>query len=343
MFILVSSRNNYQLFENFFLQKNDLPHKNIINVDTGSNKDQKEIGKNICLKKNIKFIETVSTELQVVLSEVIQKFINKSNSKWLLCLHSDSYLRKNDYDRLSKLLDNNYFDQFGMVGLNTIFWPHTIRYENINFDKFFFGLMGKSILSNVGFSVYGPHTIKSKDTQTIWNNLVGVDSVIDVGYLINMELFKKIINPSKKFPFVCSVDDLGMQFLQKNIYNVTLPNYYCIHDPWIKKKFKLPVSSPKALKKEFNKNFYNDDLSYEDEWKKKWKFDRQFKTGLKKPIVNNGFFKRMYTYFNNINRPELATIGDYAKNYYSGSLIGNFINHNNKMPPFIFEDYGRFR
>ena len=343
MFILVSSRNNYQLFENFFLKNNSLPFEKIINVDTGSNETQKSFGRNICNSNKINFEESVSNELQLVINDVIDKYINKTESKWILCLHSDSFLRKNDYQRLCKLLSNRYFDKFGMIGLNTIFWPHTIQYQDISFRNFFFGLMGKSILSKVNYSIYGPHTIKSNKIHNFWNNLVGVDTVVDIGYLINIELFKKFINPSKKFPFVCAVDDLGMQFLKNDIFNVTLPDYYCIHDPWVKKKFKLPVSSPKELKKNFNKDFYNDDLSYEIEWKRKWKFDRQFKTGLKKPIVNNNFIKKLYTYINNFARPANSNIGDTVRKYYTGTLIGKFIDHDNDRPPFIFKDYDKFK
>ena len=45
-----------------------------------------------------------------------------------------------------------------------------------------------------------------------------------------------------------------MQFLNNNVYNVTLPDVYCVHDPWVK-KYNMPVSSPIDLNKKFNKNF----------------------------------------------------------------------------------------
>ena len=57
MFILVSSRNNYQLFENFFLKHNSLPFEKIINVDTGSNETQKSLGRNICNSNKINFVK----------------------------------------------------------------------------------------------------------------------------------------------------------------------------------------------------------------------------------------------------------------------------------------------
>ena len=36
MHILVSSRNNYEMFDNFFLKKNQFWNESIINVDAGS-------------------------------------------------------------------------------------------------------------------------------------------------------------------------------------------------------------------------------------------------------------------------------------------------------------------
>ena len=342
MFVLVSSRNNYNLFENFFLKNNDLPNSKIINCDAGSTTENKNIGIEICNKNNINFYEPKNFEIQLILSEVIEKFINKSNSKWLLCLHTDSYLRVGEYKKLIKLLNNDYFDKFGLIGLNTIFWPHTKKIEGIKFDKFYFGLMGKSILSDLSYSVYGPHTIKNRLEQKKWNNLAAVETVMDIGYLINMKNFRKFIKPSNKFPFICSIDDIGLQFLNNNIYNVTLPDVYCVHDPWVKKRYNMPVSSPIDLNKQFNKNFYNDDLSYNYYWKKKWKFDRQFKSILKKPIVNNNIFKKTYTFLNNIRRPSKVKIDNEARLFYKDNLIAEFISHKKNIPLAIFKDYEKF-
>ena len=339
MFVLVSSRNNYNLFEEFFLSKNNIPLSKLINCDAGSNKKNKIIGRKICEKNKIIFFEPKNNSVQLILSEIIDELKNKSSSNWLLCLHTDSYLKSEDYYKLVKMLNNEYFDKFGLIGLNTIFWPHTKKFEEINFEEHYFGLMGKSILSNVNYSVYGPHTIKENNDIKEWNNLVAVESIMDIGYLINMNKFKKYIVPSNNFPFVCAIDDIGMQFLKNNIYNVTLPNIYCIHDPWIKNKYKMPVSSPKNLSKKFNDKYYNDDLSYNMYWKKKWKFDRQFKTVLRKPIVNNNILKKTYTVINNFFRQKKVTIDDEIRTNFKNTLIHKFINHHKNTPVLIFDEF----
>ena len=285
------------------------------------------------------YFETESTALQTVISEAIIKYRNKAKSKWLLFIHSDAYLTSYNYNKLISKLENNLFDQFGLIGLNTIFWSHTKRFEEINQDKFYFGLMGKVILADTNFTVYGPHTIKNPNNQKAWNNLVCVEAVMDIGLVVNMDLFSKYINPTDKIPFICAWDDVAMQFLNNGIYNVTIPDVHCVHDPWIKKKFNMPVSSPKNLKNKFNKNFYNDDLSFEQEWKAKWKFDRQYKNINKKPIVRNSFFKRFYTFINNIFRPNKVLIDQEIKDLYKDSLIGNFMNHSTYKPHLFFSDY----
>ena len=52
-------------------------------------------------------------------------------------------------------------------------------------------------LSNTDFTVYGPHTIKNIYDQKLWNNLVGVETVMDSGLLINMDKFSRYIEPEK--------------------------------------------------------------------------------------------------------------------------------------------------
>ena len=341
MHILVSSRNNYEMFDNFFLKKNQFPNKFIINVDAGSSNTNLEYGQQICKNKNITFLKTKETGLQNVIQETIDYIYQKNNkSKWLLYLHTDAYLPYDNYKKLNKLLNNNFFDKFGLIGFNTIFWPHTKKINDIDIkNKFYFGLMGKSILSENNLSVYGPHTISNRDIQSNWNNLVAIEAVMDIGVLININLFKKFIKVSKKFPFVCAIDDIAMQFLNNNIHNVTLPDIYCVHDPWVKKKYKIPISSPKNLKKTFNNKFYNDDFSFEEEWKIKWKFDRQYKNKLKRPIVNNSIFKKIYTYINNLNRLKKVQLSEEVKQKHKDTLIGDYMNYNKLYPYKIFEEY----
>ena len=338
MLTLVSSRNNYNLLEDFFLKKNGIPFSNIINADAGSTSQNKSIGKKLCKKHGMHYFETESTALQEVIAETIIKYRSNSKSKWLLFIHSDAYLTSNNYNKLISKLNNKLFNQFGLVGLNTVFWPHTKRFEEINQDQFYFGLMGKSILADTNFNVYGPHTIKNLDDQKDWNNLVCVEAVMDIGLVVNMDLFLKYIKPTDKIPFICALDDVAMQFLNSSIYNVTIPDVHCVHDPWIKKKFNMPVSSPKALYNKFNKDFYNDDLSFEKEWIRKWKFDRQYKNIIKKPIVRNNFFKRFYTFINNIMRPNKVILDQEIKDLYKNSLIGDFMNHSSDRPFLFFSD-----
>ena len=339
MLTLVSSRNNYDLLEKFFLKHNQIPYKNIINVDAGSTHINKETGKKLCKKYGINFLETESSALQLVVSETINYCKNKNNSKWLLFLHSDCYLVSNCYDKLLSKLKSSYFDQFGLIGLNTIFWPHTKKIQEVDLNYFYFGLMGKAFMADTNFTVYGPHTIKDKNIQKKWNNLVGVESVMDIGLLINMDLFSKYIIPSNKFPFICAFDEIAMQFLNNNIYNVTLPDIYCVHNPWIKKSFNMPVSSPKALYKKFNNKFYNDNLNFEIEWMSKWKFDRQYKNVLRKPIVRNNIFKQTNTYLNNFLRKKNVSMESDSKMIYHNKLIGKFMDHSADTPPFIFSEY----
>ena len=53
----VSSRNNYVLLEDFLLRNEQILDYNFYNIDDDSDEDQKEIGREICDKYDIKFIE----------------------------------------------------------------------------------------------------------------------------------------------------------------------------------------------------------------------------------------------------------------------------------------------
>jgi len=275
--IYLSSRNNYSLFEEFLSRNKEHLEKYIlINVDDFSNDDEKCKGKDICEKYNIPFVPNKARGLQNATSTVID-YLDKCNltSKFIVWMtHDSDVLTKDFFIILERLVYENKLNDFGIVGFN-ILGPQcgVISRTSIKFNQC--GMLGRAPLVELPGRGGWYRTPDMILDWNIWggeDKAIAVESPVDMGLVINVEKFKKYINPTDNYHLFCAFDDICLQFINNGVYNVTLPFLQIWHDQGIKAG-KVPIKSAQAAKAGDSKHFgdYGPHLLY---WKNTWGWER---------------------------------------------------------------------
>jgi len=109
----------------------------------------------------------------------------------------------------------------------------------------------------------------------IWggfNKAIAVESPVDMGLAINVDKFKKHIHVTDNYHLFCAFDDICLQFMNKGIYNVTIPFLQMWHNQEIKTG-KIPIKSAQAAQAGDSKHFgdYGPHFIY---WKSVWGWER---------------------------------------------------------------------
>lgn len=279
--IYCSSRNNYEMLEKEIIPNYNL--KNIeydfINIDDNSSEEQFKLGNQICKDNNVKMIKNngrgLFKALQTVVDYIEENNLNYSHVVWV---SHDTYPLTNDFfDKLNDLAELGKLDKFGCIGFNTIWKKYTCSEEDFvkkNLEGNYCGVLGRAVLTPVpGAGWYRPSDIPL--AKKSWGFNVAVESIVDMVMMFNIKNYKKFIECDPAYHHFCWGDDICLQFLKNNVYNVTLFDFYIYHDQNIKKKYKIPVNSATAAKKGDNYYFcdYGDHLNH---WNKKWGFDREW-------------------------------------------------------------------
>lgn len=310
--IYISSRNNYEMLENEVISYNKgFENFTFINVDDNSIEQQEKLGKEICKRHNIPFVKNSGRGLYMALKTASDWFeINEPSVKFIYwTTHDCNPLTTNLYEKINSLACSRKLDEFGCVGFNTIWkkWSCSAQeFKSLNLEGKYCGTLGRAVLTPVP----GVGWYRSSDFHLpwkIWGKTITVESVVDMAFVINLEKFRKLINPDEMFHHFCWGDDLCLQFLKKNVYNVTLSEFYVYHDQSIKSKYKIPESSYGAAKRGDTYHFCQHDRHYE-RWNKKWGFDRGWQRDLKK-------------------------LPDSVKEMHKDTLICNFIDHDVSKGP----------
>ena len=116
--ILFTSKNNYDLLENWISKYSNYDLPNIINLDLGSDKEEVEKGKRICSQYSIKYIKSQRTEFQ---HNIYQVFTNSKDSEndFILYLHQDCFpASKLDFRKINDCIIKNDLTTFGCIGFN---------------------------------------------------------------------------------------------------------------------------------------------------------------------------------------------------------------------------------
>ena len=302
----VSSRNNYVLLEDFLLRNEQILDYNFYNIDDDSDEDQKEIGREICDKYDIKFIENKGRGLQWAAQTMVES-VDDDCEFILWTTHDTMTITDNFYDLFQSKLDQ--LENFGVIGFNIIGPQCNISNKNIGENVL--GMIGRGVLTHLsgrgGWYRRGDMTLD----WDVWGgeNPIAIESPVDMILSFNVNLFKKYIKVTDEYHLFCAWDDICMQFLENDIYNVTLPNLQAFHNQNFKGN-KIPKKSANSAKKGNTKHFGRfDHFEY---WKSRWGWERD--------DVRETF----------------------PLEKYEGTLIGKFYSHDYKRGPMrIFDETTR--
>lgn len=242
--ILFISKNDYNLLENWLKIEFTPNFPSIINLDIGSNEDQKINGLKICSKFNIEFLQTDRTEMQINLQEVIDKSERLKSIDYLLYLHTDCFtIDANTFCLINSLIENNDLSRFGCIGFNIY---HDEEIQKIN-SKNQLMTTGRGCLQKGNGWYNSKNPIDSEQNRV---KAFAVESVMWCAALLNKNTYISKIKPDQDFNFFHAFDDIAYQFMLKNIYNVVIPHIRLKHDQSVKEKLGYNKKSPIGNKKE---------------------------------------------------------------------------------------------
>jgi len=281
----ISSRNNYEMLEKEVCKNVNLEGITLINVDDGSESSQVEMGIEICKNRNIIFLKNSGKGLHAATKTAIDYISQKiPECKFAYWLTHDCYpLTLNMFSKLSSLIKDGKLDQFGVIGFNTIWKKFTMseeQFRSSSLEGRYCGVLGRAVLT----AVPGAGWYRSSDFDLpweTWGKNIAVESVTDMNLMINIDAYNKHIECDEWFHHFCWADDLCLQFLSKNIYNITIADFYVYHDQDLKSKYKIPVNSYHAAKMGNQHYFSSHDRHY-IRWIEKWGFDRNWQKESKK-------------------------------------------------------------
>jgi len=274
--VYISSRNNYSLLEEF-IERNKAELENVyfVNIDDFSDKGEIILGRSICAKYNIPFIENRARGLQNATKTMIEHLdrVDKSYKYILWMTHDSHTITDNFVSKFDSIVSTGVLDEFGVVGFN-ILGPqcHVRNQSKVSPNQC--GMLGRAPLTKLpgrGGWYRTPDMVLDWD---IWggSRAIAVESPVDMTLAINIDMFKKYIDVSGQYHLFCAFDDICMQFLNRGVYNVTLPHLQIWHDQHIKDG-KVPVKSATAAKKGDSKHF-GDYGPHLVKWKSSWGWDR---------------------------------------------------------------------
>lgn len=251
--VAVFSRNNYQMLDGFFIDKvfDLLPDAVIrINIDDFSDPEDVELGKEICKKNGIVFLQNKVRGLQHSIQAAVD-YLQGHNIDRLFVFQTDCYLYEGCLDDALNELQDDWYDQFGMIGFN-------ISAEDCGCNPVQTGVdlaYGKRELYCVGrcptayrpyISWYRPSDLNMKDWPK--EKVFAVEIPAWFCVVLNIKQWNKFITPTDQYHMILAWDDVALQFLKNNVYNACIPWIYGAHVPKVKSQFGMINQSVAAWK-----------------------------------------------------------------------------------------------
>jgi hypothetical protein len=305
--IFLSSRNNYKMLP-IFLENIDLEGFKLSNIDDHSSAKEIALGKDICKKNQIPFIHNLDRGLQWAWKTFIDTVpIETKFIVW--CTHDAYPLSNGFFTKLNEIVEQGSLDNFGVVGFN-YFGPMVGISNQDNIEKDSCGILAKTpLMKTPGKGGW----YRSGDMDLDWETYgrpFAVESPADFGWMMNVKLFKEIIEPSNKYHLFGACEDLSYQFLKNNIYNVVLPDFVAWHNQEIKEQVSIPKNSANRFTKlGLGKKYFGDYGPHLAYWKEKWGWDRNDRESFEK-----------------------------IKDLYQGTLIRDFYEHDYTDGPLKYFD-----
>jgi len=308
--IYISSRNNYDLLESVFLKNIDLEGYQLFNIDDNSEPDEVEKGKNICEKNNIKFIPNKGRGLQWSAQTMIDSV--EDNIKYIIWTSHDTFtLTPNFFKKIDEKVSTGCLDQFGMVGFNA-FGPQCGYSYPSQIKSNTCGILGRAFLMKLPVPDPNKAWYRTPDVDLNWEVWGKFPCTVDAPNsffeMFNVELFKKYIKPTDGYHLFYAHDDIALQFLNVNVYNIVLPKYLIWHNQYMKQNTSVPVRSSHAAQAGDKKHFGDWNLHIKT-FKTRWGWDRQYRSEFEK-----------------------------VSNMYKGTLIYDIHNHDFLNGPFKIFD-----
>lgn len=286
--ILVTSRNNYEFMEKFWiprtLEQCDRGKYKVLNIDEDSSEAERKKGILVCNKNNIQFMDREKKGMHNNVDTAIRFF--GSDIKYIVWFQHDCWpLQKDFFHQFNRIVSSGKLDQFGTVGFNGI--AQNMFKRNGEHDEILhsflsgnkpLGVLARSNLESAGVGdvYYCGRKVKNRIKYPVPEKLFSQPfaCAVPIWYAIavNTGLFRKHIDPDRKFYFFKSWDDIAFQFLLKNVYNLVLPDMYVEHRPDLKRKIGMPQLSNKPVKKG-NETFHQA-VGYDPKyWQTQWGWD----------------------------------------------------------------------
>lgn len=259
--LLFTSRNNYELLD-FWMQKVDTEGFTILNIDEDSTEENKSKGKEVCSKYNITYMDR---EERGMLHNMVTacNFFQNQGLEWIVFNTHDSFPEKEFYSKFNRLVTDKNLDNFGVIGFNVL---HDQAIHQL----------ARTPLQPENGQFYDSYKVNTP-IPSKWSKPYAIESAMWTTTAININQYKKHIIPTSDYHFFHTWDDIAFQFLNKNVYNIVLPNFHVTHSQNVKTEFNIPHKSPhiggKSSKNKEEREFYFSKWGHLQVWIDRWGFD----------------------------------------------------------------------
>jgi len=318
--ILMTSRNNYDFMRGAWcsnvIDKCDGDMFEILNIDEDSSAEEKEKGKKLCSDyKNMTYMDREEPGMHHNIENAIKFF--GSEVEYIIWFQHDCWpIQDNFFTEFSNFVKSGNLSQFGLICFNTLA-QNFYRKDKESFDKLKKDFKdGKKPLGTLTrchlespvtgeyyYSGRKSKRIKHEVDKKLFSKPFACSEANFFCQAINVKNYKEFIDVDRPFHFFRSWDDISIQFLSNNIYNLVIPSLYMEHRPDKKRDYDLPYLSVRLANK--GKNTYHSISGHkEKEWKKVWGWNR--------------------------DKPETF---EAVKNRYKGTLVYDFYKYDYRKGP----------
>jgi len=210
--ILFTSRNNYELLDSW-LSKVDIEGFSVLNIDEDSTEKNKELGKTICEKHNVGYMDREDRGMQNNILSACNYF-KYNNIDWIIWFQHDCFpLTENFFSRLNDFVLGDSLNEFGVIGFNG---HHTQKSHKRYKDGF----------RDLNDTARTPLEIGDKwyRSKRYWNGTkvdyskgfdkpFAVESVAWYSAMVNIDMYLEHIIPTDDYHFFHAWDDIAFQFL----------------------------------------------------------------------------------------------------------------------------------
>ena len=246
--VVLTSKNNYKLLDKLWLPNSSISSVPVINVDVGSSAENIRRGKDLCAKHDIIFVELGDPSMQHCMAAACER-AKSLGAKFIIYFHQDSWpYRPEFWAEFDCFVGSGLVDRFGTIGFNCLS-TDALRNYHSDIKKL---KRGKTPIGIIGRTTKGLHWIGGFQTKKIkaipvakYRSPFAVEITAYFAIAININLFESLIVPDRSFGLFFAFDDLSYQFLERNTYNLVLPNWYILHRPDLKPSIGMPRSITK--------------------------------------------------------------------------------------------------